>query len=55
MNVTEPRPAPLDCETFSGKEKNKFAVIIFLNKFNIVVGYKKYLSDATKFVYQTGI
>lgn len=54
MNSTESKPPPLNCGTFSGIEKVKFTFNTFLNQFNIAVGYKKHLSDATKLAYQIG-
>ena len=48
MSVGEGRPPPLNCGTFTGKEKDKFAFNTFLNQFNNVIGSRKQLTDATK-------
>ena len=54
MNVSEGKPPPLECGTFNGKEKDKFAFNAFLNQFNNVIGSRKHLSDAVKQTYLYG-
>ena len=54
MSVGEGRPPPLNCGTFTGKEKDKFAFNTFLNQFNNVIGSRKQLTDATKLAYLVG-
>ena len=54
LNLNEGKPPPLECGTFSGKEKDKFAFNTFLNQFNNIRGYKKNLSDSGKQTYLYG-
>ena len=54
MHNSEGRPPPLECGTFNGKEKDKFAFNNFLNQFNIVIGQKRHLSKSTKLAYLIG-
>ena len=54
FNFNEGKPPPLECGTFSGKEKDKFAFSTFLKQFENVIGYKKNLSDAAKQTYLYG-
>ena len=54
MNMSEGKPPPLECGTFTGKEKDKFAFNTFLNQFNNVIESRKYLSDSAKLTYLLG-
>ena len=54
LNISDGKPPSLDCGTFHGKEKDKFAFKTFLNQFNIVIGDKKNLSKSTKLAYLIG-
>ena len=54
MNVSEGKLPSLDCSTFSGKEKDKFAFNTFFNQFKNVIGSRKNLSDANKLTYLVG-
>ena len=54
LNFNEGKPPPLECGTFSGKEKDKFAFHSFLTQFNNVIGSRKNLSDSTKQTYLYG-
>ncbi len=54
LRLQETRPPSLECGTFSGREKDKFAFITFFNQFNTVIGHKKSLSNASKFAYLIG-
>ena len=54
LNMSEGKPPPLECGTFSGKEKDKFAFNNFLNQFNNVIGSRKNLSDSAKQTYLYG-
>ena len=54
INMSEAKPPPLDCGTFTGREKDKFAFNTFLNQFNNVIASRKNLSDATKQTYLYG-
>ena len=54
LNFNEGKPPPLECGTFTGKEKDKFAFHSFLTQFNNVIGSRKNLSDATKQTYLYG-
>ena len=54
INMSEAKPPPLDCGTFTGREKDKFAFNTFLNQFNNVIASRKNLSDSTKQTYLYG-
>ena len=54
MKLNEARPPPLECSTFSGKERDKFAFNNFLNQFNTVIGSKVNLSKSSKLAYLIG-
>ena len=54
LNMTEAKPPPLECGTFTGKEKDKFAFNTFLNQFNNVIASRKNLSDSAKQTYLYG-
>ena len=43
MRLNETRPPPLECGTFSGMEKDKFAFNTFINQFNTVIGNKEFV------------
>ena len=53
-SINEGKTPHLDCGTFNGKEKDKFAFNTFINQFNIVIGHKKNLSKSTKLAYLIG-
>ena len=48
FDTSEGKPPPLQCGTFSGTEKDKFAFSNFLIQFENVIGHKKNLSDSAK-------
>ena len=54
INMTEGKPPPLECGTFSGREKDKFAFNTFFNQFNNVIASRKNLSDSAKQTYLYG-
>ena len=54
LNLSDGKPPPLECGTFSGKEEDKFAFHTFLNQFNNVIGSRKNLSDSAKQTYLYG-
>ena len=54
LKANEGKLPPLECGTFNGKEKDKFAFNTFLNQFNIVIGDKKNMSNSTKLAYLIG-
>ena len=54
LNFNEGKPPPLECGTFSGKEKDKFAFHTFLTQFDNVIGSRKNLSDSVKQTYLYG-
>ena len=54
LNFNEGKPPPLECGTFSGKEKDKFAFHSFLTQFDNVIGSRKNLSDSSKQTYLYG-
>ena len=54
LNLSDGKPPPLECGTFSGKEEDKFAFHTFLNQFDNVIGSRKNLSDSAKQTYLYG-
>ena len=54
LNANEGKPPPLDCGTFNGKGKDKFAFSNFLSQFKSVIGDKKNMSKSTKLAYLIG-
>ena len=54
VNMSEGKPPPLDCGSFTGKEKDKFAFNSFLNQFENIIGNRKNLSNSTKQTYLYG-
>ena len=54
LSFNDGKPPPFECGTFSGKEKDKFAIHTFLNQFENVIGSRKNLSDSAKQTYLYG-
>ena len=54
LNLSDGKPPPLECGTFSGKEEDKFAFHTFLNQLNNVIGSRKNLSGSAKQTYLYG-
>ena len=54
LHMSEGKPPPLECGTFSGREKDKFAFNTFLNQFSNVIASRKNLSDSAKQTYLYG-
>ena len=54
LNLSDGKPPPLECGTFSGKEEDKFAFHTFLNQFNNSISSRKNLSDSAKQTYLYG-
>ena len=52
--MSDGKPPSLECGTFNGKERDKFAFHNFLNQFNNVIGSRKQLSDSAKLSYLFG-
>ena len=48
LNMRDVKPPSLECGTFTGREKDKFAFNTFLNQFNNVIGSWKNMSDSAK-------
>ena len=54
IEVFEGKPPVLECGTFSGKEKDKFAFHRFMSQFNNAIGSRKQLSNSAKQFYIYG-
>ena len=48
FDTSEGKPPPLQCGTFSGTKKDKFAFSNFLIQFENVIGHRKNLSNSAK-------
>ena len=54
MDNSEGKPPPLQCGTFSGEEKDKFAFYNFLTQFKNVIGSRANLTNSAKLSYLIG-
>ena len=52
--LSDGKPPPLLCGTFSGTERDKFAFPNFMNQFSNIIGSKKNLTESAKLSYLLG-